>query len=82
MSAGPACERCGTHSYEPSSFDGKCPFCRKHKRRGSRAELLEALAAAKHCILAQAGFMGGMSILNEQQIRDLARETVKQIDEA
>lgn len=81
MSAGPPCERCGTNSYEPSSFDGKCPFCRKHKRRGSREELIEVLADAKHCILAQAGFIGGVSLLNEEQMRNLVRETVKQIDD-
>lgn len=83
MSFGPACERCGGNSreYEPDGRPPRCPYCLKYKRRGTREELVEALRAAEHALLATVGHMAGQSILSAERVKELLIETIKKVQD-
>ncbi len=83
MAFGPACERCRACSYEGSTDKHpiRCPFCGKPKRRGSREELVSVLNEALHTLYAAAGYIGGVSICSEEQIKARIRETVEKIND-
>jgi len=84
MSFGPACERCGGNSYEPSMAERPiiCPWCKKPKKRGSREELVSLLSEARHAMYAAVGFIQGQSIATKESICKRLAETVKAIEDA
>lgn len=87
MTFGPACERCGGCSYE-GSMDPRpirCPYCRKFKRRGSREELLEALAKAQHAITYAVWFVNNRRAPSGDDLQELSAicsDAIRAIEEA
>lgn len=83
MSFGPACERCGGNSYEPSMIEGPpiCPWCHKPKKRGSREEMVSVLNDAKHALYAAVGFIQGQSVSSKEAICKWLAKTVKAIED-
>ena len=84
MSFGPACERCGACSYEPSMEPHPiiCPWCKKPKRRGSREELVKLLNDARHAMYAAVGYIEGASIRSKESMVKWLVDTIKAVEDA
>jgi len=83
MNFGPACERCGANSreYEPDGDPPRCPFCRKHKRRGTREELLQALRECERVMLNAVGFLAGQSIMPPDMLKQRLVDAIERVQD-